>query len=74
MSDPGTTYPTHEEVQRMRSTQDPIHGKQKYMAAWFLAPGQELKRLDKEAKADVGAAAEDANLSPRTEVKDRHLP
>jgi len=33
MSDPGTTYRAREEVRRMRSsTEDPIHGLQKYIA------------------------------------------
>lgn len=43
MSDPGTTYRTREEVQRMRSTQDPIRGLQKYIEEWGLATEQELK-------------------------------
>ncbi len=47
MSDPGTTYRTREEVQRMRSTQDPIHGLQKYIEEWGLATEQELKVRDR---------------------------
>jgi pyruvate dehydrogenase E1 component alpha subunit len=43
MSDPGTTYRTREEVQRMRSTQDPIRGLQRYIEEWGLATEQELK-------------------------------
>lgn len=43
MSDPGTTYRTREEVQRMRSTQDPIHGLQRYIEEWGLATEAELK-------------------------------
>ena len=43
MSDPGTTYRTRDEVQRMRSTQDPIRGLQKYIEDWGLATEDELK-------------------------------
>ena len=43
MSDPGTTYRTREEVQRMRSTQDPIRGLQKNIEEWGVATEQELK-------------------------------
>lgn len=43
MSDPGTTYRTREEVQRMRSTQDPIRGLQRYIEEWGIATEQELK-------------------------------
>jgi len=70
MSDPGTTYRTREEVQRMRSTQDPIRGLQKYIEDWGLASEQELKQLDKEAKAEVDAAVEEAKASPEPELKD----
>ena len=43
MSDPGTTYRTREEVQRMRSTQDPIRGLQSYIEEWGVASAEELK-------------------------------
>jgi pyruvate dehydrogenase E1 component alpha subunit len=43
MSDPGTTYRTRDEVQRMRSTQDPIRGLQSYIEQWGLATEEDLK-------------------------------
>ena len=43
MSDSGTTYRMREEVQRMRSIQDPIHGPQRYIEDWGLATEQDLK-------------------------------
>jgi len=64
MSDPGTTYRTREEVQRMRSTRDPIRGLQRYIEDWGLATEQELKQLDKAAKAEVDAAVEESQGSP----------
>jgi len=70
MSDPGTTYRTREEVQRMRSTQDPIRGLQHYIEQWGLATEDELKKFDKEAKAEVDAAVEEAKQSPEPDVKD----
>jgi len=70
MSDPGTTYRTREEVQRMRSTQDPIRGLQKNIEEWGVATEQELKLLDKEAKAEVDAAVAEAKESPEPRVED----
>ncbi|KAJ3503812.1 hypothetical protein NLJ89_g8265 [Agrocybe chaxingu] len=70
MSDPGTTYRTREEVQRMRSTQDPIRGLQKYIEEWGLATEQELKQLDKDAKAEVDQAVEEAKASPEPRAED----
>jgi len=70
MSDPGTTYRTREEVQRMRSTQDPIRGLQRYIEEWGLATEQELKQLDKDAKAEVDQAVEEAKQSPEPLIKD----
>jgi pyruvate dehydrogenase E1 component alpha subunit len=70
MSDPGTTYRTREEVQRMRSTQDPIRGLQRYIEEWGLSSEQDLKQLDKDAKAEVDAAVEEAKASPEPLEKD----
>jgi len=70
MSDPGTTYRTREEVQRMRSTQDPIRGLQRYLEEWGVASEQELKAIDKEAKAVVDQAVEEAKASPEPSVED----
>lgn len=70
MSDPGTTYRTREEVQRMRSTQDPIKGLQKYIEEWGVATEEQLKEIDKKAKAEVDAAVEEAKKSVEPELKD----
>ncbi|KZT27287.1 mitochondrial pyruvate dehydrogenase E1 component beta subunit [Neolentinus lepideus HHB14362 ss-1] len=70
MSDPGTTYRTREEIQRMRSTQDPIRGLQRYIEEWGLAAEEELKGIDKGAKAEVDAAVEEAKASPEPKLGD----
>jgi len=70
MSDPGTTYRTRDEIQRMRSTQDPIKGLQKYLEDWGVTTEEELKRIDKQAKAQVDQAVEEAKASPEPELKD----
>ena len=64
MSDPGTPYRTRDEVQKMRSTQDPIRGLQRYIEEWGIAHEEELKAIDKEAKATVDKAVEEAKASP----------
>jgi pyruvate dehydrogenase E1 component alpha subunit len=53
MSDPGTTYRTREEIQRMRSTNDPIAGLKQHILDWNVASEEELKGLDKEARSHV---------------------
>ena len=70
MSDPGTTYRTREEIQRMRSTQDPIRGLQRYIEEWGLATEEELKKFDKEAKIEVDKAVEEAKASAFPDAKD----
>lgn len=54
----------------MRSTQDPIRGLQRYIEQWGLASEQDLKALDKAAKATVDAAVENAKASPEPDNKD----
>ena len=70
MSDPGTTYRTREEIQKVRSTQDPIRGLQRYITEWGLAAEDDLKAIDKEAKAEVDAAVEEAKASPFPDEKE----
>ncbi|PLN84605.1 pyruvate dehydrogenase E1 component alpha subunit mitochondrial precursor [Aspergillus taichungensis] len=53
MSDPGTTYRSREEIQRMRSTNDPIAGLKQKILDWNVLSEDELKNLDKEARAFV---------------------
>ncbi|KAL1846308.1 hypothetical protein VTK73DRAFT_316 [Phialemonium thermophilum] len=53
MSDPGTTYRTREEIQRMRSTNDPIAGLKQHILDWSVASEDELKSIDKEARSHV---------------------
>ena len=53
MSDPGTTYRTREEIQRMRSTNDPIAGMKQKMLDWGVVSEEELKNIDKDARTHV---------------------
>lgn len=53
MSDPGTTYRTREEIQRMRSTNDPIAGLKQKILDWNVVTEDELKTIDKESRAHV---------------------
>lgn len=64
MSDPGTTYRTREEIQRMRSTQDPIAGLKQKLIEWNVTTEDELKSIDKEARAKVDAEVKEAEEMP----------
>ena len=60
MSDPGTTYRTREEIQRMRSTNDPIAGLKQKLLDWEVVSEEELKKIDKEARAYVDGEVKEA--------------
>ena len=67
MSDPGTTYRTREEIQRMRSTNDPIAGLKTKLLEWEVISEEELKEVDKRARADVDAEVKEAEaMKPPT--------
>jgi pyruvate dehydrogenase E1 component alpha subunit len=65
MSDPGTTYRTREEIQRMRSTQDPIAGLKQKLIEWNVVTEEELKGIDKDARSAVDKeVAEAEGMAP----------
>jgi len=69
MSDPGTTYRTREEIQRMRSTNDPIAGLKQRILDWGVSTEEDLKGLDKKARSHVNeevAAAEEMAVPDAT--------
>ena len=67
MSDPGTTYRTREEIQRMRSTNDPIAGLKQKLLDWEVTSEEELKGIDKEARSYVDAEVAEAEKMPPPE-------
>lgn len=50
MSDPGTTYRTREEIQQMRSTNDPITGLKQRLLEHNAVTESELKEIEKEVR------------------------
>jgi pyruvate dehydrogenase E1 component alpha subunit len=64
MSDPGTTYRTREEIQHMRSSNDPITGLKNQLLEWDVISEAELKKIDKDARAEVEEAVKEAKASP----------
>ncbi|CAG8958138.1 hypothetical protein HYFRA_00000484 [Hymenoscyphus fraxineus] len=73
MSDPGTTYRTREEIQRMRSTQDPIAGLKQKLLEWNVTTEEELKRIDKDARAAVDAEVAEAEAMPPPDATPQNL-
>ncbi|KAF9154043.1 alpha subunit of pyruvate dehydrogenase [Entomortierella chlamydospora] len=69
MSDPGTTYRTREEIQYMRSNNDPITGLKQRLLEFKVVTEDELKAIDKAARAEVDAAVEEAKASPEPEIE-----
>ena len=69
MSDPGTTYRTREEINQMRSKNDPITGLKQRILDWGILKENELKELDKEARTEVDEAVEEAKNSPEPDPK-----
>ena len=68
MSDPGTTYRTREEIQRMRSTQDPIAGLKQKLLEWNVTTEDELKGIDKDARTAVDKEVAEAEAMPPPEA------
>lgn len=60
MSDPGTTYRTREEIQHMRSTNDPISGIKERIIKHQFATEPELKAMEKVIRADMDKAVLEA--------------
>lgn len=73
MSDPGTTYRTREEIQRMRSTNDPIAGLKQKLLDWEVTTEEELKGLEKDARAEVDAEVKEAEAMEPPEATQRNL-
>lgn len=73
MSDPGTTYRSREEIQRMRSTNDPIAGLKQKMLDWQVVTEDELKALDKSARTYVDEEVAEAEQMPFPENTERVL-
>jgi len=64
MSDPGTSYRTREEINRMRSTRDPIEKIRYKMLDNNIATKEELKAIESEVKAEVDEAVKAALEAP----------
>ncbi|KAI1952234.1 alpha subunit of pyruvate dehydrogenase [Ophidiomyces ophidiicola] len=73
MSDPGTTYRTREEIQRMRSTNDPIAGLKQKLLDWNITTEEELKTIDKEARSFVDSEVAEAEKMPVPDATPRIL-
>ncbi|SMN21664.1 similar to Saccharomyces cerevisiae YER178W PDA1 E1 alpha subunit of the pyruvate dehydrogenase (PDH) complex, catalyzes the direct oxidative decarboxylation of pyruvate to acetyl-CoA [Maudiozyma saulgeensis] len=69
MSDPGTTYRTREEIQNMRSKNDPIAGLKMHLIDLGIATEAEVKAYDKSARKHVDEQVELADACAPPEAK-----
>ncbi|KAI9209200.1 pyruvate dehydrogenase e1 component alpha subunit [Polychytrium aggregatum] len=70
MSDPGTTYRTREEIQNMRSTNDPITGHRTRLIERGIASEEDLKQIEKEIRAEIDKAVEESKASPEPNAEE----
>ncbi|KAI1318346.1 alpha subunit of pyruvate dehydrogenase [Mortierella claussenii] len=70
MSDPGTTYRKREEIQKMRAEHDPITGLKERLLEHNLTTEDEIRALDKAARAEVDKAAEEAKNDEQPDLEE----
>uniref|UniRef100_A0A8C6T2D8 Pyruvate dehydrogenase E1 component subunit alpha n=1 Tax=Neogobius melanostomus TaxID=47308 RepID=A0A8C6T2D8_9GOBI len=70
MSDPGVSYRTREEVQEVRSKNDPISLLKERMLSNNMASAEELKEIDGEIRKEVDDAAQFATSDPEPPLDD----
>ncbi|GJJ72037.1 pyruvate dehydrogenase E1 component alpha subunit [Entomortierella parvispora] len=70
MSDPGTTYRTREEIQNMRSNNDPITGLKQRLLDLNVITEDEMKAIEKNARAEVDKSVEEAKASPEPDMSE----
>lgn len=73
MSDPGTTYRTREEIQKMRSHHDTINGMKNWLINLGVATEGELKTIEKEVRAYVAEETKKAQAAPLPEATPENL-
>ncbi|KAG0276637.1 alpha subunit of pyruvate dehydrogenase [Linnemannia exigua] len=69
MSDPGVGYRSREEVQKVRSDNDPITHLKEHLLENQVVSEKELKEMDKAARAEVDKAANEARNSPPPDME-----
>ncbi|ORZ12483.1 dehydrogenase E1 component-domain-containing protein, partial [Lobosporangium transversale] len=70
MSDPGTSYRNRDEIQKMRADHDAITGLKDRLLEHKLITEDEVKALDKAARAEVDKIAEKVKADPEPDLKE----
>ena len=73
MSDPGTTYRTREEIQKVRNQRDPVNMLRARILDLEIATEAELKAIEKSARDFVAAEAEKAKAAPAPPATTEYL-
>ncbi|KAF9079511.1 alpha subunit of pyruvate dehydrogenase [Mortierella sp. AD031] len=68
MSDPGVSYRSREEIQKMRSDNDPITNLKERLLENKVVSEEELKAIEKTARAEVDNATNEAKASPEPDM------
>uniref|UniRef100_A0A3Q2ZYK8 Pyruvate dehydrogenase E1 subunit alpha 1b n=1 Tax=Kryptolebias marmoratus TaxID=37003 RepID=A0A3Q2ZYK8_KRYMA len=70
MSDPGVSYRTREEIQEVRSKNDPISMLKERMLSSKMASAEEFKEIDTEIRKEVDDAAQFSTSDPEPPLED----
>lgn len=69
MSDPGSTYRTREDINKVRSMRDPIERVRQRILEYGFAEAGELKKIEKEVRKEVDEAVAFAKETPEPDLK-----
>ncbi|RZC36669.1 E1 dh and/or TPP enzyme C domain containing protein [Asbolus verrucosus] len=70
LSDPGTSYRTHDEIQKMRHTNDPIKNFSNQLLTANLVTQDELHQIEAKVKKEVDDATERAKIGKEIEMEE----